>query len=163
MAGINVGPGQGFLGRMAGQMPGMINSAAQQFGDPSMRKTVAGSASLLGKNKMRTKPKMPQSPPVTTGMGNMPMPGQEVNIQAPGLQQPIDTGMMGMKPELMGNPYAGIFNSSPGYGRSGNTGIAGGLFNRPPGFERPNMGSGGIDIGGLFGAYNRLNNPATRY
>lgn len=185
---INTNPS--FMSRLGGQMPGMVNAAAQQFGNPSMKESVAGSASLLGKQKtpgfmggMRRK-----TPPVTNGIPGGQMPGQQipiptgpsfmptagpgrmspVNVQAPGLvppgemnaEMPIATGPS----PLFQNPYGNIFGNSPGYGRSGNTGIAGGMFNRPPGYERPNMGAGGTDIGGLFGRYNQLNqNPNVRY
>ena len=172
MAGISTGPG--FMSRLGGQLPGMVNAAAQQFGNPSMRNAVAGSASLLSKQKQPRFNPARMAPKVTTGIDTMPgtqvpLPSNPINIQAPGLtppqeisaEMPINTGPSA---PIFQNPYANIFSASPGYGRSGNTGIAGGLFNRPPGYERPNMGAGGIDIGGLFGRFNQFSqNPNVRY
>jgi hypothetical protein len=158
MAGINVGPG--FMGRLGGQMPGALNALGQKYGG-SMSGPAKASASLLGKQRTPSRPK------VTSGMGKQQLPGQQIPIQAPGLQaapQEIQAQMPAAvntapSPQLFQNPYANIFGGSSGYGSSGNTGIAGGLFNRPPGYERPNMGAAGTDIGGMFGAYNRFSRP----
>jgi hypothetical protein len=169
---VNTGPS--FMSRLGQAAPGALNAAAQQFGNPSMAGGVKASAGLLGRQKQPMRRQMPVGPRVTSGIPAGQMPGQR--IQAPGLQ--VSPEMGGMRPELnaempMGGintapspqlfakPYANIFGGTSGYGPSGNTGVAGGLFNRPPGYERPNMGAPGADIGGMFSTYNRM--PQVRY
>jgi hypothetical protein len=163
-----VGTGPSFMSRLGAQMPGMVNSMAQDFGDPSMRGTVQGSSSLLKKQKSPMfGNRRAKSPGVTTGMPKgqigtsvpmprnpistgptTPMPGG-INIQAPGLTPPPEMQVdmpMGMGP-ISTNPsqmMGGFIDPSQ----------LGPLeFN---GMPIPGMGRNNGAGGGLFDTYNRL-------
>jgi hypothetical protein len=175
--GVSTAPSGGFFKRLGGQIPGMTNAMAQNFGggDAQTMQNLQGSAKLLGMQKppMR-KPPMPSMGPGISGMPQG-MPGEmpPMQAQAPGLQaapgmgpemqaqMPITTGPS----NLAGSPYGNLFGGGRGMpGMSnGNTGVAGGIFNRPPGYERPNFGGGGNDVSGLFGSFNRFNQGGRRY
>lgn len=68
-------------------------------------------------------------------------------------QKPNSMGMpsMGKTPPMSRPPMSGGINTGPS--NMPRMGIAA---------PRP-MGGGGMDVGGLFGAYNRQNNPQRRY
>ncbi len=166
MAGISTGPS--FMSRLGGQLPGMANALGQQYGG-NMSGMAKSSSSLLNRQKAPSfggGMRRAKTPGVIEGMGNSPLPGQQ--IQAPGLQpspgmggeinaqMPMAGINTGPSPQLFQQPYGNLFSGTPGYGSGGNTGITGGLFNRPPGYERPNMGAPGIDIGGMFSTYNKM-------
>lgn len=114
-----------FMSRLGGMMPGMLNSMASQYGNPNMRGMVdtAGMMSRMFQNRPRH---MPQATP-----GINQMPGQQ--MPPPQIPQGIDTGP---SPAVMGMGRLPMNNG----------GVAGGIFNRPQGYERPNFG-------GIFGNY----------
>lgn len=138
MAGISTSPSGGFFSRMMGQMPGMTNSLAQNFGDPSMRGAVQGSSRLLGMQK----PSQPKMPKYVNGLPDGQLPGMQIPM--PSMPSPINMGGIDTGPSRVPMP-------------ENNSGIAGGLFNRPPGYERPGQpNSGG---GGLFSNYRPMSGP----
>lgn len=130
--GVNAAPSGGFWKRFGQATPGMLNAAAQQYGGP-MSGAAKMSSSLLRRpmgNASITPPPTPES----------------------GIQTGPSSGM----------PFMGGGFMPPGLDRlsqmtGGNTGIAGGLFNRP----RLDASTGGYNMpsgneGGLWNIYNRL-------
>lgn len=109
---IGTGPSQGFMSRMGGQMPGMLNSFAQSFGG-DMSGAAKGSAALLG--APRRKKVLPGGTAPTMGGGQSP------NMIPQG-------GMGGGQPNMVRMPD--YFNRT--FGRGRNTGITGGMS---PGFQ----------------------------
>lgn len=141
MPGVSTGPS--FMNRLGGQMPGMVNGLAQQFGDPQMQGAVQSSSRLLN----RPRPNIQQSQAIP----RMPMP--QPMTQMPGTPMPpptppgIQTGPSTPPPFM--NPMLG--------GMSGIGGMGG--MNR-----NSMMGQQPTDIGGLFGRYNQMGQfPNRRY
>lgn len=151
MAGVRTGPSMmGKIGQFGARA---TNALAQQYGDPRMRGAAQGASSLFNRPRPMAPPSMPTA---TAGIQPGQMPGQQMPM--PSLPS-IQTGPTNQ----FSTPYSNVFT---GYGPSGNTGIAGGILNRPPGYERPNIGgnAGGVDIGGMFSRYGGGgSNPNRRY
>lgn len=100
---INTGPSQSFKTKMMGQMPGMVNGMAQNYGDPSMMGGVQNSGLALGMKR----PMGMQPPPV------------DPNMMAGG---PMDEG-------IVRGPSQMPFNPSGGFMPGQNSGITGGMPN----------------------------------
>jgi hypothetical protein len=106
-AGINTGPTQGFMGRMGTQMPGMLNSMAQNYGGSN------ATAPMLRSSQTRRKQIQPQPnyEPMRPDFSNMGMSRQfDVSMfGGPGMNTGIAGGMrnpmMGgeMNSPMMGN------------------------------------------------------------
>lgn len=151
MPGINTGS---FFSRLGGQLPGMVNSLAQNYGAPDMANSVRGSSALVGKARPSFgRPKMPSTPKVTNGIPAGKMPGTPIKMQAPGLMPSgggIDTAPTNMPMPMP--MQADMPMRSPGFG--------GGFWNP----SAPKLGMDGQystqpfqpNLGGLFGAYNRI-------
>lgn len=147
--GLNVGPSAGasFMHKLGGQIPGMINGAAQKFGAPSMGGAVKGAGSMLGMRHGNS--------------GGMGMPGQNVGIPQPPppSPMPIDPGPMGpgIQPGdgIDTGPSMGMppMTTSPIMGGSkniGNGGFAGGGYGGPP------MMGGLPGLPGMGGLFNQF-------
>lgn len=107
--GINTSPSKGFMNNM----PGMVNAAAQQFGNPNMRQGVQNAGMAMGMPMGRRPMPMPGGqPPPTPTMLQMPPPSGGM---VPGVQPGMDDG-------------SGIVRgpSQMPFDMSGNTGITGG-------------------------------------
>jgi len=162
MAGINTGPSM--MSRLGNMGAGMANGLAQNYGG-DLSGAAKATSGLLNRQKSPMR-----RPGVTSGLGGQ-MPGQRMpmpqnpmagRMQAPGLISATTSGPemqaqmpqsinTGPSPQLFTQPYANLFQPP-----SGNSGITGGMSNRPSGYERPNMGAPGTDIGGLFGRFNQF-------
>jgi hypothetical protein len=104
---INTGPSPSFKSKMMGQMPGMVNGMAQNYGDPSMMGSVQNAGAALG---MQRRP-MPTPMGINEGM----MPGAPMGA-------PMEEGIVRGPSQMPFTPTGGMM---PGQ----NTGITGGMQN----------------------------------
>jgi hypothetical protein len=140
MPGINTNPS--FFSKLMGQMPGMTNSLAQNYGDPSMQDTVRGASSVLGMKRNQS----PQGPQVNSGILGNKMPGQNMGI--PSMPPPVQGSPgieTGPSPMMMSMPMGQGAGGMMGSRNSGNTGFGGGMNSGMP-----------TDFGGLFGRLQKM-------
>lgn len=142
--GVNAGPSGSFMSRLGKNAPGMLNAAAQQYGGD-----FKGTAKLTG-NMMKGR--------VQPGQGQ-PAQQQEGGVQTGPSAMP--GGMMPFMPAI--NQASGLFGNMMGRPdfmskMGGNTGISGGLFNRPGGFGNGFMDPG--RMGGLVGPDGPIGPPS---
>jgi hypothetical protein len=141
--------GPSFMSRLGGQMPGMVNSLAQNYGDQSMAETVRGSSSLLGKQKAPQRPK-------TLGMPSQ-LPGQQVPVGGLSVPQaPAGNMWSNMSPGVtsgLGSMFSGGGGINTGPSNMGVVGQGGLGPIEYMGQPMPQFGGQG---GGLFDTYNRM-------
>ena len=125
--GVNTGPTNhgSFMSRLGGQVPGMLNGMAQNYGDPSLQGAAKGSSSLLGVRK-------PAFPGFNPGIQSKVMPGQNMGMPTPPQPPPmsgINTGPSNMSEMPMNGPTESPMSMNMmGSRNTGNGGISGGLF-----------------------------------
>lgn len=145
MAGVGTAPSSGFFSRMVGQIPGMTNSLAQNYGG-DLSGAAKQSSALFGRTPRKSQP---GSPKVTNGIPKG---------QIPGTQMPMPTAPTGINtgPTNMSMPM-GDGASAPmggGHGMGFWNPYAPKMDPQTGQYSTPNM-----DMGGIFGRYNRLSGP----
>ncbi len=115
--GVNAGPSSGFMSRFKTAAPMALNNAAQAFGSPETKQTARMTAGMMRPQPQQQQPIPPAMGGIDTGpSGMMPgMPPPQMGPSPMGMEHGGFTGMGGSFLPQMG----------------GNTGISGGLFNRP--------------------------------